>query len=95
MLQNAAGSLASESTIDGSAMCFTLNDFAVIPHNMETSLAYMYWMILLQQELLCSKKRRMRTFKIHSEIISDFLKSINESMNESINRVYLDWLIRR
>ena len=33
----------------------------------------------IEQELLCSKKHRMRTFSIHSEIISDFL------MNQWIN----------
>ena len=32
-------------------------------------------------ELLCSKKRQMRTFQMHSEIIS-FFKLMNESFNE-------------
>ena len=33
-------------------------------------------------ELLCSKKRQMRTFQMHSEIISFFFKLMNESFNE-------------
>ena len=34
-----------------------------------------------KQELLYSNKRRKRTFFIHSEIISDFFKSMNELIN--------------
>ena len=45
----------------------------------------------IKQELPCSKKRRMRMFWIHSEIIS----YIFESINQLINRVYLERLIRR
>ena len=50
---------------------------------------------MYKQELLCSKKRRMHTFWINSEIIYYFNFLINEWINESINRVYLERLIRR
>ena len=47
---------------------------------------------LNKNNYLCSKKRRVSTFKKHLKIISQFV--INEWMNESIIQVFLERLTR-